>query len=84
MIYKILIDLETRKVTAVLATIVDWKDAFPHQCPALGIKAFIDCCVSFSLIPILINYFQNIKLVVKWHGRRSQPEEVPRGGPQGT
>ena len=34
MIHKILSDID-RGTTAVLATFVDWKDAFPNQCPAL-------------------------------------------------
>ena len=84
MINKILCDLDTREVIAVLATFVDWKNAFPNQCPALGIQAFINCGVRPSLIPILINYFQDRTLVVKWHGKESCPEEVPGGGPQGA
>ena len=84
MIHKILVDLDTTEVTAVLATFVDWKDAFPNQCPALGIKAFLDCGVRPSLIPVLISYFQNRTVVVKWHGKESQPQEVPGGGPQGA
>ena len=26
---------------AVLATLVDWKQAFPRQCPKLGVESFI-------------------------------------------
>ena len=63
---------------------MDWKDAFPDQCPALGIKAFLDCGVRPSLIPVLISYFQDKIVVVKWHGKRSKPQEVPGGGPQGA
>ena len=40
MIHKILNDLDTSEVTAVLATFIDWKYAFPNQCPRLGIEAF--------------------------------------------
>ena len=65
MIHKILVDLETTEVTAVLDTFVDWKDAFPNQCPALGLKAFFDCSVRSSLIPVLISYFQNRTVQVK-------------------
>ena len=51
MIHKILSDKDGG-TTAVLATLVDWKDTFPNQCPALGIKAFIECGVRPSPIPI--------------------------------
>ena len=84
MVHKILVDLDKKEVTAILATFVDWKDAFPNQCPALGIKAFLDCGVRPSLIPVLISYFQDRTVVVKWHGKRSKPQEVPGGGPQGA
>ena len=73
-----------KEVTAILATFVDWKDAFPNQCPALGIKAFLDCGVRPSQIPVLISYFQDRTVVVKWHGKRSKHQEVPGGGPQGA
>ena len=84
MVNKILVDLDKKEVTAILATFVDWKDAFPNQCPALGIKAFLDFGVRPSLIPVLISYFQDRTVVVKWHGKRSKPQEVPGGGPQGA
>ena len=84
MMNKILNYLDTRQVTAVFATFVDWKDAFPNQCPALGIKAFLDCGVRPSLIPVLISYFQNRTVVVKWKDKKSKSQEVPGGGPQGA
>ena len=40
---KILVSLESnskRESFAVLATLVDWKQAFPRQCPKLGIESF--------------------------------------------
>ena len=79
MVNKILTDLDTRQVTAVLATFVDWTDAFPNQCPA-----FLDCGVRPSLIPVLISYFQNRTVVVKWKNKKSKSQEVPGGGPQGA
>ena len=72
MIHKILSDTEERNA-AVIATFVDWKDTFPNQCPALGIKAFIDCGVRPSLVPVLISYFQGRSLVVKGHGKELGP-----------
>ena len=37
-----------------------------------------------SLIPILISFFQNRKMTVKWHGCMSEPKDLPGGGPQGA
>ena len=46
------------KVRAVIATLVDWKQAFPHQCPKLGVEAFISMGIRPSLIPMLLTIFR--------------------------
>lgn len=64
MLNRILTALDNRsngEVKAVIATLVDWKQAFPRQCPKLGIEAFLAVGVRPSLIPMLVNYFQNRK-----------------------
>ena len=68
---------------AVLATFIDWKQAFPRQCPKLGIEAFIEVGVRPALIPMLINYFQNRRMIVKWKGVYSTTRRLKGGGPQG-
>ena len=83
MIHKILSDTDTSKVTAVLATFIDWKYAFPNQCPKLGIKAFQKCGVRNALIPVLISYLQERSIIVKWHGKQSNRIPTPGEGPQG-
>ena len=64
---------------AVLATLVDWKQAFPRQCPKLGIESFLKNGVRPSLIPMLINYFQGRQMKVKWNGKISASAD---GGPR--
>ena len=56
---------------AVIASMIDWNNAFPRQCPKLGVESFIRNGVRPSLIPVLVNYFQNREMSVKWHGCRS-------------
>ena len=73
-----------REAFAVIANFIDWKDAFPRQCPELGIKSFIENGVRPSLIPLLINYFQDRQMRVKWHGVMSKPRNINGGGPQGA
>ena len=68
---------------ATFCTMVDWKQAFDRQCPKLGIESFIRNGVRKALIPLLINYFQNRKMVVKWHGTVSSQRDLNGGGPQG-
>ena len=73
-----------RESFAVLATMVDWKQAFPRQCPKLGVEAFLKCGVRPSLIPLIISYFQGRRMKVKWHGVVSKTKELKGGGPQGS
>ena len=69
------------EVKAVIAALVDWKQNFPRQCPKLGVEAFFSMGIRPSLIPMLINYFQNRKIKVKWKGVYSQEKKMPGGGP---
>ena len=85
MIHRILsvLDNNKRKQTfAVLANFIDWNNAFPRQCPNLGIKSFLRNGVRPSLIPVLINYFQDREMTVKWHGCLSNPRRINGGGLQ--
>jgi hypothetical protein len=68
---------------AVITMLVDWSKAFDRQDPKLGIESFIINGVRASIIPVLISYFQNRKMVVKWHGLLSSTRDLPGGGPQG-
>ena len=87
MIHRILTVLDNnsrREIFAVVANLIDWNNAFPRQCPKLGIQSFIQNGVRPSLIPVLINYFQDREMSVKWHGCRSVPRKINGGGPQGA
>ena len=84
MLHKILTELDDKgEPTAIIASFIDWNNAFPRQCPKLGIKSFLRNGVRASLIPILINFFQNRQMSVKWHGCRSRAHHLKGGGPQG-
>ena len=67
---------------AVVAQLVDWSKAFDRQDPKLGIESFIRNGVRPTLIPLLISYFQERKMIVKWHGLTSSTRDLPGGGPQ--
>ena len=68
----------------MVASLIDWNNAFPRQCPKLGIESFIENGVRPSIIPVLNNYFQDRSMSVKWHGCRSDPKKINGGGPQGA
>ena len=87
MIHRILtvLDNNSRKdIFAVVANLIDWNNAFPRQCPKLGVESFLKNGVRPSLIPVLVNYFQGREMSVKWHGCRSVPRVIHGGGPQGA
>ena len=83
MIDRILKAVDENDKQAVLATFVDWKQAFPRQCPKLGVESFIENGVRPALIPLLISYFQGRFMRVKWHNQFSSERELKGGGPQG-
>ena len=69
---------------AVIANFIDWNNAFPRQCPKLGVESFVRNGVRPALIPLLVNYFQDREMSVKWHGQLSSRRKVKGGGPQGA
>lgn len=86
MLHKILTSLDVNSVNqsiAVLLEMVDWSQAFDRQSHTLGVQSFIENGVRPSLIPILISFFQNRKMIVKWKGQKSDARPLPGGGPQG-
>ena len=87
MINRILTSLDSNNKSesyAVIMQLVDWSQAYDRQCPRLIIQSFIDNGVRRSLIPLLISYFQNRKMHVKWKGKLSSEKKLPGGGPQGV
>ena len=86
MLDKILTSLDensVKKSVAVILGMIDWSQAFDRQSHKLGIQSFIDNGVRPSLIPILINFFQDREMKVKWKGLLSKSRALPGGGPQG-
>ena len=83
MLHKIFTEVDKSNV-AVIASLIDWKEAFPRQCPKLGVESFIKLGVRSSLIPVLVNFFQERKMQVKWHGKLSDVQELNGSGPQGS
>ena len=72
-----------QKETAVILQLVDWSQAFDRQDHTLGIESFIKNGVRPNLIPVLVSYFENRKMKVKWNGELSSTRHLNGGGPQG-
>ena len=63
---------------------IDWKQAFSRQCHKLEIFFFMENNVRISIIPLLVNYFQDRQMVFKHHGCWSLPRTLNGGGPEGA
>ena len=86
MFHKILTGLDgnsEKKSMAVILQMIDWAQAFDRLDHTQGIQSFINNGVRPSLIPILISFFENREMRVKWRGRLSTSRALPGGGPQG-
>ena len=59
---RVLEGVDKSEACAVLATLVDWKQAFPRQCPTLGVKSFVKNGVRPALIPLLFSLGPNFSL----------------------
>ena len=72
------------EIKAVLCLFVDWKQAFSRQCHTLGVESFKRNGVRASLLPLLINYFKDRQMRVKWRGHLSEVRKLPGGGAMGA
>ena len=87
MIHTILLNLDgkqNRGNFAVIASLIDWQEAFPRQCHKLGTEAFLKMGVRPALLPMLVNFFQDRRMSVKWHGKLSETKLLNGSGPQGS
>ena len=86
MLHQILTNLDNNSQSeafAVIISMIDWSQAFDRQSHVLGIESFIKNGVRPSLIPVLLNFFQDRTMQVKWNGKLSSSRILPGGGPQG-
>ena len=87
MIHQILKAVDSNTVNdkmAVILSMVDWSKAFENQSHKLGVDSFIRNGVRNSLIPLLVNFFSDRQVQVKWNHTYSKPKNVNGGGPQGV
>ena len=70
--------------SAVLATCLDWSQAFDRQDPTIAIHKFMKLGVRPALIPLLVSYLKDRKMKVKFNGETSDFLTLIGGGPQGT
>ena len=86
MLHRILVSVDRnsqKEVFCVILNMVDWAQAFDRQSHKLGVQSFIANGVRSALIPVLINFFEDRKMKVKWKGFTSTFRNLNGGGPQG-
>ena len=72
------------EVYAAICLFIDWRQAYSRQSHTLGVQSFIKNGVRPALIPLLISYFENRDMRVKWHGKISKPQNLPGSGTMGS
>ena len=86
MLHKILTGVDKNSQDEAFCAIlhlVDWSQAFDRQNHKLGVESFIANGVRPALVPLLVNFFQDRKMSVKWKGHKSTLRSLNGGGPQG-
>ena len=68
---------------AVILNLIDWSQAFDRQSHKLGVQSFVKNGVRPALIPILVSFFKDRHMKVKWNGVTSSSRKLNGGGPQG-
>ena len=74
----------TTAMAAVIAAAADWASAFDRTDPTLTAAKLVKVGLRPSLIPILISYMSDRKMIVKFQGVESTPQKLVGGGGQGT
>ena len=62
---------------------VDYAQAYEMQSHNLGVESFITNGVRKCLVPVLVNFFSDQKIIVKWNREYSSPHTVAAGSLQG-
>ena len=86
MLHRILISVEKNsknEAFAVILEMIDWSQAFDRLSHDIGVRSFLKNGVRHSLIPILVNYYENRNMQVKWNGTISTTRSLNGGGTQG-
>ena len=73
----------TIKASAVIATSIDWAAAFDRLDPTITIQKMLSIGVRPSLVPVLVSYMTNRRMIVRFNGSQSKPKKLIGCGPQG-
>ena len=71
-----------RERSAVIASAVDWANAFDRMDPTITTRKLITTGLRPSLVSILVSYMENRRMIVRFNGAEST-EEIDRRRPSG-
>ena len=86
LVHKILTGVDqnsNKNKQAAILTMIDYAQAFERQSHKLGVQSFVKNGVRKSLIPVLISFFEERKIMIKWKTNFSKQVTVSGGGAQG-
>ena len=73
-----------RQKSAVISAAADWASAFDRIDPTSLSLRLIKVGIRESIIPILISYITDRKMIVRYNNGQSDPKDLTGGSPQGT
>ena len=84
MIHFILLKVDQKKPTAVLATLVDFSKAFNRICHNRLLTILSDLNIPNCALKLIASYLTNRRMCVRYQGATSEFQSTPGGGPQGS
>ena len=70
--------------SAVISASCDWSNAFDRLDPTKTAQKLIQIGIRSSIVPVIISYMSNRKMIVKYKNCLSKPKDLIGGGTQGT
>ena len=84
MVHFILGKLDSKKPTAVIATLVDFSKAFNRICHNRLLTILADLNIPSCALKLIASYLTNRRMCVRHNGAASGFQQTPGGGPQGS
>ena len=75
---------DSNQPTAVVNLLADWSKAFNKCNHNIIMRILISLKVPMWLLRLIMSYLENRKMILRFRGCSSDPEDMPGGMPQGT
>ena len=75
---------DCNKPTAVVNLLADWSKAFNKCNHNIIMRILVAMNVPMWLLRLILSYLEHRKMIIRFRGCKSDPEDIPGGTPQGT